>query len=196
MSRLSDGTIRRMVADGTIGVEPLPDDDQYQPASLDLRLGATFKELTPSHDPLDPADHDSVRRAYRPVSKDSGRFVDDALVLNPGEFVLGTTRERVSVPPHLEAEIEGRSSYGRLAITVHATARYVDPGFRGHLTLEILNIGPRPVVLRPGTKICQLRFASLDTECVRPYGEKPNSKYQDQTDPTESRIHLDSPGVQ
>ncbi len=117
--------------------------------------------------------------------------VNDAFILHPGAFVLGTTVERVELPDDLIAHVEGRSSLGRLAIVVHATAGIVDPGYRGQITLELSNLGSAPVALRPGMRISQLTFTELSTPAERPYGEERGSKYQDQTGPQASRIQGD-----
>ena len=117
-------------------------------------------------------------------------------ILHPGLFVLGTTIERVRVPDFLVSRVEGRSSLGRLAVAVHATAGFVDPGFEGQLTLELSNVGHVPVKLWPGMRICQLVFHELKSRCTRPYGGKlRHSKYQGQHGPVASRLDCDpTPG--
>jgi dCTP deaminase len=107
--------------------------------------------------------------------------------------VLGSTVERVEVPDDLLAKVDGRSSLGRLAILIHATAGFIDPGFRGTITLELSNVGRLPVALRPGMRICQISFETLTSPARRPYGaERRSSKYQDQSGPTPSRIRQDA----
>jgi len=116
---------------------------------------------------------------------------NDEFILHPGDFVLGTTMERVEIPHDLIAHVEGRSSLGRLAIVVHATAGIVDPGYRGQITLELSNLGSAPVALKPGMRISQLTFTELKSPAQRPYGAERGSKYQDQRGPQASRIQGD-----
>ncbi|MFB6094989.1 MAG: dCTP deaminase, partial [Halodesulfurarchaeum sp.] len=120
------------------------------------------------------------------TASDEGHFI-----VHPGDFVLGTTKERVEIPDDLIAHVEGRSSLGRLAIVVHATAGIVDPGYQGQITLELSNLGNAPVALRPGMRISQLTFTELTSPAERPYGEERGSKYQDQSGPQASRIQRD-----
>ncbi len=112
----------------------------------------------------------------------------EAFVLHPGEFVLGATRERVAVPPDLVARVEGRSSIGRLAVVVHATAGFIDPGFDGRITLELSNLGRLPVKLYPGMRISQVVFHTMTSPAERPCGPGRGSKYQGQSGPVASRI--------
>jgi dCTP deaminase len=112
-------------------------------------------------------------------------------VLHPGDFVLGTTHERVAIPDDLIAHVEGRSSLGRLAIVVHATAGLCDPGYQGQITLELSNLGRAPVSLSPGMRISQLTFTELKTPADRPYGAERGSKYQGQSGPQASKIQGD-----
>jgi dCTP deaminase len=115
-------------------------------------------------------------------------------VLQPGQFCLGNTWELVSLPDDVVGRLEGKSSPGRLGLVIHSTAGYVDPGFRGHLTLELSNAASLPIKLYPKMKIGQLSFLRMTTPADRPYGSQPlGSKYQGQTEPTASRIHLDFP---
>jgi len=117
---------------------------------------------------------------------------DEAFVLHPGEFVLGSTLERVALPNYLVARVEGKSSLGRLGLLVHATAGYVDPGWDGHLTMELSNVSNLPIKLYYGMKIGQLSFLELKTPAERPYGSPGlGSKYQGQTGPTASRGYVD-----
>lgn len=170
---LSDRDLRQRLRDRSIVVEPLADLElQLQPASIDLRLGRQF------------------RRAVRAPEVEELSEGDD-FVLGPGEFALGTTLERVHVPPDLVARVEGRSSIGRLAILVHATAGFIDPGFEGEITLELSNLGPAPASLRVGSRICQIVFHVLTSPVERPYGPARGSKYSVQTGPTPSRLEAD-----
>ena len=179
---LSDGTIRRLVADGRVVIDPW-DPDMVQPASVDLRLGDSFRvfhnHLAPAIDLARPPEHLTELIMIRP---------DESFVIHPGEFVLGATLERVELPDDVVARIEGKSSLGRLGLIVHATAGFVDPGFAGTLTLEITNLTRIPIILWPGKPIAQLSFMALDRPAERPYGHPElGSHYHGQVAATESR---------
>ncbi|MEN3282125.1 MAG: dCTP deaminase [Solirubrobacteraceae bacterium] len=181
-SVLSDGTIRRLVAEGHVRIDPW-DDTMVQPASIDLRLGTSFRvfhnhRLT-AIDLADPPRNLTELVEVRD---------DESFVIHPGEFVLGRTEEHVELPDDIVARIEGKSSLGRLGLIVHATAGFVDPGFKGTLTLEITNLTRVPIILWPGKPIAQLSFMALDRPAERPYGHPElGSHYHGQTDATESR---------
>lgn len=162
---LSDESIREFVEADEIGVTPTPDIDQYQPASLDLRLGDTYIDM-------------DTGRKYA----NSGSFQ-----IRPTSFYLCHTKERISLPPNLAAQITGRSSFGRKGIVVHATSGWADPGFSGDITLEVYNFSNSPVSVKEGERICQAIFFYLDKPAEIPYGEQDNSKYQAQSGPTHSR---------
>lgn len=185
---LSDRDILARLAKGDLVVDPLDDPAvQVQPASVDLRLGDEFLVFRHTSIPfIDPAleAKDSYTEPVR-VARD-GTFI-----LHPGEFALGTTHERVQIPPDLVARVDGRSSLGRLAVVVHSTAGFIDPGFRGRITLELSNLGRIPVALRPMMRVCQLSFETMTSPAERPYGAARGSKYQDQTGPVASRIGRD-----
>jgi dCTP deaminase len=181
-SVLSDGTIRRLVDEGRIRIDPW-DADMVQPASVDLRLGDSFRVFhnhrAAAIDLDDP-----------PENLTEAVVVDDRepFVIHPGEFVLGRTLEWVSIPDDIVARIEGKSSLGRLGLIVHATAGFVDPGFEGTLTLEITNLTRVPIKLYAGRPIAQLSFMTLDRPAERPYGHPDlGSHYQGQVEATESR---------
>jgi dCTP deaminase len=181
-SVLSDGTIRRLVDEGRIGIEPW-DPAMVQPASVDLKLGTSFRVFhnhrLPAIDLAEPP-----RNVTEHVRVEDGQ----SFVIHPGEFVLGNTVEHVSMPDDLVARIEGKSSLGRLGLIVHATAGFVDPGFAGTLTLEITNLTRVPIVLWPGKPIAQLSFMTLDRPAERPYGHPDlGSHYHGQVEATESR---------
>ena len=186
---LSDADILRRLEEGDLVVEPLDDPDiQIQPASVDLRLGREFLEFQHANIPcIHPNSENEVDEYVEETVVDEG----DEFILHPGDFVLGTTYERVAIPDDLIAHVEGRSSLGRLAIVVHATAGLADPGFQGHITLELSNLGTAPVALTPGMRISQLTFTELKTPADRPYGEERGSKYQDQSGPQASKIQGD-----
>jgi len=186
---LSDADILRRLEEGDLVVEPLDDPDiQIQPASVDLRLGREFLEFQHANIPcIHPNSEDEVADYVEETVVDE----DGEFILHPGDFVLGTTRERVAIPDDLIAHVEGRSSLGRLAIVVHATAGLCDPGYQGQITLELSNLGTAPVALTPGMRISQLTFTELKTPADRPYGAERGSKYQDQSGPQASKIQGD-----
>lgn len=183
---LSDGDIRRRLEDGTLAIDPLDDPElQIQPASVDLRLGRTFLEFQRTNIPcIHPDSEDEIESYVSETIVDEG----EEFILHPSDFVLGTTKERVEIPADLIAHVEGRSSLGRLAIVVHATAGLCDPGFKGKITLELSNLGAAPVALEPDMRISQLTFTRLTSPAERPYGAERGSKYQDQQGPQASRI--------
>lgn len=186
---LSDRDIRARLASGSLRIEPLADPElQIQPASVDLRLSDAFVIYKLPHVPcIDPRDPDSMRRYTEQVKIEEG----DAFILHPGEFALGSTVEWVKIPDDLVAHVEGRSSIGRLAVVVHATAGLVDPGFEGQITLEFANLGRVAVKLYPGMRISQLVFQTMTSPSERPYGPARGSKYQGQRGPVASRISND-----
>ncbi|KAA9396886.1 dCTP deaminase [Haloarcula sp. CBA1130] len=186
---LSDADILRRLEQGDLVVEPLDDPDiQIQPASVDLRLGREFLEFQHANIPcIHPNSEDEVADYV----DETVVAEDDEFILHPGDFVLGTTHERVAIPDDLIAHVEGRSSLGRLAIVVHATAGLCDPGYEGQITLELSNLGTAPVALTPGMRISQLTFTELKTPADRPYGAERGSKYQGQSGPQASKIQGD-----
>ncbi len=186
---LSDVDIRRRLTDGELVVEPLSDPElQIQPASIDLRLGREFLEFQRTNIPcIHPNSQQEVSEYVEETYVEDGK----EFILHPGDFVLGTTVERVEIPADLIAHVEGRSSLGRLAIVVHATAGLADPGYKGQITLELSNLGTAPVSLSPGMRISQLTFTELKTPAERPYGSERGSKYQGQKGPQASRIQGD-----
>ena len=181
-SVLSDGTIRRLVEEGRIRIDPW-DAGMVQPASVDLRLGPSFRVFHNFRvESIDLAEPPTNLTEHVQVGP------DESFVIHPGEFVLGRTEERVELPDDVVARIEGKSSLGRLGLIVHATAGFVDPGFRGTLTLEITNLTRVPIVLWPGKPIAQLSFMTLDRGAERPYGHPDlGSHYVGQVEATESR---------
>jgi dCTP deaminase len=186
---LSDADILRRLEDGDLVVEPLDDPDlQIQPASVDLRLGRTFLEF--QHANI-PCIHPTSEREVDEYVEETVVDEDGEFILHPGDFVLGTTYERVEIPPDLIAHVQGRSSMGRLAIVIHATAGIIDPGYRGQITLELSNLGTAPVALTPDMRISQLIFTELTSRAERPYGSDRGSKYQDQSGPQASKIQGD-----
>ena len=126
---------------------------------------------------------------YRNFIEEEEHSAEEGVVIHPGEFILGSTLENLRVPDDMVARVEGRSSYGRLGIIVHATAGYVDPGFEGDITLEIQNLGNAPVRLYPEDRVCQVVFETMTSEADNPYGDKKDSKYMGQQGATGSRLN-------
>lgn len=181
----SDGDIRREIASGEIGLEPF-DPNMVQPASVDVRIDRFFR-LFDNHKyaHIDPSvEQDELTRL---VEVDP----DEPFILHPGEFVLGSTYEVVTLGHSVAARLEGKSSLGRLGLLTHSTAGFIDPGFSGHVTLELSNMATLPIKLWPGSKIGQLCFFKLTSATEHPYGSGPyGNRYQGQRGPTASRSHL------
>ncbi|HST40402.1 MAG TPA: dCTP deaminase [Conexibacter sp.] len=181
-SVLSDGTITRLVEEGRIRIDPW-DPALVQPASVDLRLGDTFRVF--NNHRVTSID---LREMPGNLTEEVRVEEDQSFVIHPGEFCLGRTLEWVELPDDIVARIEGKSSLGRLGLIVHATAGFCDPGWKGTLTLELNNLTRVPMKLYPGLLIAQLSFMTLDAPALRPYGsEQLGSHYQGQREATESR---------
>ncbi len=185
---LSDVTIREELAAGRIIIEPLGE-STVQPSSVDLRVDRYFRvfrnDTTPFIDPKEP--QEDLTELVEVT--DGGAFI-----LHPGEFVLGSTLERVGLPDDLVARLEGKSSLGRLGLLIHSTAGFVDAGWDGHLTLELSNVANLPIAIYPGMKIGQISFLRMTTPADNPYGSgAAGSKYQGQKGPTPSRYYLNFP---
>ena len=179
---LSDRDIRAQLETGRIGLDPL-DVSMVQPSSVDVRLDRYFRLFDNHKYPyIDPAaDQPELTRLIETKG-------DEPFILHPGEFVLGATLERVSLPDDIAARLEGKSSLGRLGLLTHSTAGFIDPGFSGHVTLELSNVATLPIMLWPGMKIGQLCFFQLSSPAEHPYGSGPyGSRYQGQRGPTASR---------
>ena len=182
---LSDRDIRAQIDAGRIGLDPL-DLGLMQPSSIDVRLDRFFRLFDNHKYPfIDP----------REQQDDLTRFVEvesnEAFILHPGEFVLGSTFEYVKLPDDIAARLEGKSSLGRLGLLTHSTAGFVDPGFEGHVTLELSNVATLPIKLWPGMKIGQLCFFQLSSASETPYGSATyNGRTQGQRGPTASRSFL------
>ena len=182
---LSDRDIRLELACGRVLLEPF-DDAMVQPSSVDVRLDRFFRLFDNHKYPvIDPAqDQPDLTRLVEVAP-------DEPFVLHPGEFVLGATHERVTLPDDVAARLEGKSSLGRLGLLTHSTAGFIDPGFTGHVTLELSNVATLPITLWPGMKIGQLCFFRLSSPAENPYGSGASgSRYQGQRGPTASRSHL------
>jgi dCTP deaminase len=179
---LSDRDIQAEIEAKRIVIEPY-DEALLQPSSIDFRLDRYFRVFENHRYPhIDPAaDQSDLTRVVEPQG-------DEAFILHPGEFVLGSTYEVVTLPDDLAARVEGKSSLGRLGLLTHATAGFVDPGFSGHVTLELANVATLPIKLYPGMKIGQLCFFKLSSPAQHPYGSaRYGSRYQGQRGPTPSR---------
>ena len=188
VSVLSDGTITRLVEEGRIRIDPW-DPGLVQPASVDLRLGDSFRVF---HNHLATAI--DLRRPPDNLTEEVIVPEGDSFVIHPGEFCLGRTLEWVELPDDVVARIEGKSSLGRLGLIVHATAGFCDPGWKGTLTLELNNLTRVPIILHPGLEIAQLSFMMLDRPALRPYGSPDlGSHYQGQRAATASRYRA-APG--
>lgn len=190
MAILSDTDIKKYLDKGKIAIYPLEDPDiQIQPSSVDLRIGREFKGFKiirkPVIDPMDKSDLESYMESF---------YLDEGepFIIHPGEFALATTYETIKLPSDLVARVEGRSSIGRLGITMHVTAGYIDPGFHGKITLEISNIGKMPVALYTGQRVCQIVFETMTSPSEKPYGHPDrDSKYMGQERPITSKIKHD-----
>lgn len=181
---LSDRTIREQLAAGRIVIEPL-DPADIQPSSVDLRLDRYFRVFR--NHTMRVID---VRQDQEELTELVEIGAQDAFILHPGEFVLGSTAERVKVPDDLVARLEGKSSLGRLGLLIHSTAGFVDAGWDGYLTLELSNVANLPITLYPGMKIGQISFLAMTTPADAPYGSASvGSKYQGQRGPTPSRYY-------
>jgi len=181
---LSDRDILSEIEAGRITVEPF-DETMIQPSSIDFRLDRFFRVFENHKYPhIDPAaDQSDLTRIVEAEG-------EDPFILHPGEFVLGSTFEVVSLPDDVAARVEGKSSLGRLGLLTHATAGFVDPGFSGHVTLELANVATLPIKLYPGMKIGQLCFFRLTSPTMHPYGSaKYGSRYQGQRGPTPSKSY-------
>ena len=180
---LSDVDIRKELAAGRVEIDPF-DDACVQPSSVDLHVDSRFRVFANSRYP-----YIDVRREMPDLTEVVEVAEDEAFILHPGEFVLGSTIERVRLPDDLVARLEGKSSLGRLGLLIHSTAGYVDPGWDGFLTLELSNVANLPITIYPHMKIGQISFFRLSTPAEVPYGSKgTRSKYQGQRGPTASRF--------
>jgi dCTP deaminase len=186
---LSDKTIRAEIDAGRIAIDPF-DPAMVQPSSVDVRVDRSFRVFHNNRyafiDVRQP-----MEDLTELVEVDGGR----PFILHPGEFVLGQTLERVTLPDDLVARLEGKSSLGRLGLLIHSTAGFVDSGFSGNLTLELSNVANLPITIYQGMPIGQLSFMRMDGPVDRPYGSSETSnKYQGQTEPTPSRFYLNFEG--
>ena len=179
---LSDRTISRYIADGRIGIDPY-DASLLQPSSVDVRVDRYFRVFHNARYP-----YIDVKQPQEELTELVEVEDETAFILHPGEFVLGSTLERVRLPDDLVARLEGKSSLGRLGLLIHSTAGFIDPGWDGHVTLELSNVANLPITIYYGMKIGQLSFVQLSEPAENPYGSGLlGSKYQGQNGPTPSR---------
>ena len=182
----SDRTIKESISSGKIAIEPY-EPSFVQPSSVDLRVGNGFRVfVNHRYSEIDP----------RAPQADLTQLVEvgeeEPFMLHPGEFVLGSTLERVRLGVDVVARLEGKSSLGRLGLLIHSTAGFIDPGFEGHITLELSNVATLPIAIYPRMKIGQISFYQMTTAAEYPYGSPElGSKYQGQSGPTASRSHRD-----
>lgn len=184
---LSDRDIKKALASKKIKITPSPDlATQLGSNSIDLRLGDTFRVFEHSRFAfIDPFDKTSTKEVTREIAVEEG----EPFIIQPGDFVLGTTIEYVEIPDDLVGNLEGRSSIGRLGVVIHSTAASVECGYKGRITLELANLGKMPVALHPGMRICSISFTKLTSPADVPYYKKKNAKYLSQKGPGESRMH-------
>ena len=182
---LSDKDIRNQIESGRVVIDPY-DPAMIQPSSIDVRLDRFFRVFENHKYPhIDPSvEQPDLTRLVEPDG-------DDPFILHPGEFVLASTYEVITLPDDVASRLEGKSSLGRLGLLTHSTAGFIDPGFSGHVTLELSNVATLPIKLFPGMKIGQLCLFRLSSPAEHPYGsEKYGSRYQGQRGPTPSRSYL------
>ena len=183
---LSDRDLRKELDAGRLVIDPY-EPAMLQPSSIDVRLDRYFRVFdNTKYTHIDPSIQQDELTSL--VEQDSD---DEPFVLHPGEFVLGSTYERVALPDDLAGRLEGKSSLGRLGLLTHSTAGFIDPGFTGHITLELSNVANLPITLWPGMKIGQLCLFQLTSAAEHPYGSaRAGSRYQGQRGPTPSRAYL------
>ncbi|MGH3466624.1 MAG: dCTP deaminase [Thermocrispum sp.] len=181
---LSDRDLRKELESGRLGLDPY-DEQMLQPSSIDVRLDRYFRVFDNTrYTHIDPS---LQQDELTSLVEQNG---EDPFVLHPGEFVLGSTFELVTLPDDLAGRLEGKSSLGRLGLLTHSTAGFIDPGFSGHITLELSNVANLPITLWPGMKIGQLCLFRLSSAAEHPYGSaRAGSKYQGQRGPTPSRAY-------
>jgi dCTP deaminase len=180
---LSDRTIQRLLDEGRIGIDPY-DAALLQPSSVDVRVDRYFRVFHNARYAFIDVREPQEDLTEEVVIEDDGK----PFILHPGEFVLGSTLERITLPDDLVARLEGKSSLGRLGLLIHSTAGFIDPGWDGHVTLELSNVANLPITIYHGMKIGQLSFVQLTEPAASPYGSASlGSKYQGQRGPTPSR---------
>jgi len=185
---LSDVTIARLLAEGRIEIDPY-DPSLLQPSSVDVRVDRYFRVFRNNR-----YGYINVKLEQEELTEPVEIEGDEPFILHPGEFVLGSTLERVRLPDDLVARLEGKSSLGRLGLLIHSTAGFIDPGWDGHVTLELSNVANLPITIYHGMKIGQISFMQLSEPAAAPYGSGGlGSKYQGQRGPTASRYWQNFP---
>ena len=183
---LSDKTIKEYLEKGNILIDPL-DEKDIQPASVDLHIDNGILVFKNSSEPFI-----DLRKELPNLTEKIEIQKEEPFMLHPGEFVLASTIERIKLGTNVVGRLEGKSSLGRVGLLIHSTAGYVDPGWDGQLTLELTNVAKLPITLYYGMRIGQISFLGLSSEAENPYGSsKLSSRYQGQSDPTASKIHID-----
>ncbi|MCK7638292.1 dCTP deaminase [Corynebacterium sp. P7202] len=182
---LSDRDIRTRINSGDLVIDPF-DPHLVQPSSIDVRMDHFFRVFNNSrYTHIDPKLRQDELTSLVEVGE------DDPFVLHPGEFILGATLEKFTLPADLAGRLEGKSSLGRLGLLTHSTAGFIDPGFSGHITLELSNVANLPIILWPGMKVGQLALFGMSSPAEVPYGASElGSKYQGQRGPTPSKAYL------
>jgi dCTP deaminase len=181
---LSDRSIRAEIESGRLVFDPF-DPAMVQPSSVDVRVDRSFRVFHNARYP-----YIDVRQPMEDLTELVTVESDEPFILHPGEFVLGQTLERVSLPDDLVARLEGKSSLGRLGLLIHSTAGFVDAGFEGNLTLELSNVANLPITIYHSMPIGQISFMRMDAPVEHPYGSRETaSKYQGQAEPTPSRFY-------
>ena|SRR3989338_2704485 len=184
---LSDRDIKKFISEGKIKISPDPDfEKQLGPCSLDLHLGDTMKVFKTAPYPyLDLKGTVDVEKLMDEIKVAEG----GPFILQPGSFALAITKEEFTLPDDLMGRLDGRSSLGRLGIVVHSTAARFDPGWSGKAVMELGNLGPMPVILYEGMRMCALTFETLSSSAEMPYGKKQTHKYVQQENPQASKIN-------
>ena len=182
----SDKDIKEAINNGIIGIDPYFEKD-VQPASVDLHLDKKLLIFNNSSAPFI-----DLKKELPDLNEPIIIQGDEPFIIHPGDFVLGSTLEKITIPNNMVARIEGKSSLGWLGLLIHSTAGFVDPGFSGNLTLELANVSRLPITLYYGMRIGQISFQQMVSEAEKPYGSPElKSRYQGQLDPTESRVFED-----
>lgn len=185
---LPDHEIKKLLKEGKLVIEPLEEPDlQIQPAGIDLRLGNEFRIFKTISTSCIDTRKENKDYTERIVLDDNKPFV-----IHPGEFVLASVKEYIKMPPDLMGSVDGKSSLGRLGISIHATSASINPGWEGRFVLEITNMGRVSVALYPNMRIAKLVLHKLSSECERPYNTRSDTKYNKQDSISESKIHEES----
>ncbi|MAD54416.1 MULTISPECIES: dCTP deaminase [unclassified Idiomarina] len=192
--RLTDHEIEQALADGRIGIEPTPSQQNISGVTLDIHLGSEFRVLqdhAAAYIDISGSRADIEAAIHEVMSDEINLKPDQAFFIHPGEFALAVTHESIHLPDDMVGWLDGRSSLARLGLMVHVTAHRIDPGWKGQIVLEFYNGGKLPLALRPGMKIGAISFEQLSSPCARPYNKRADAKYKDQQGAVASRISAD-----